>query len=393
MKKAIRTMTYSVLLGVLIIISGCWDSKEVENLAITTLIACDKITENGVDQWQVSARILDMSGAGSGESSKKASGSEILIKGTGLTFQEAIQDLTKRLPSRIFYEHNAAIIIGERVAKEELPNLIGNVLRFPGTRLRTYILISRGEAFQALQTKPELVPLLSKELKMIVDRTAEQTGSSAKVTVLDFAKQLSRTDRDPVLPAIKIHSAEEGEKTGSPSIVIEGLGIIRKSKLIGWLNQDETMGYLFLTDKSSTSQISISTEYDNTLYSYFLSSYESHIESELIGDTPSFTIKLHTEGAIHEINKPVLELEEIPALEKAASQRIQEIALETISKSKEYDADFLGLNTHLHRHHPEEWAKIASDWREHFPNADIKVEVEAKVTNFGTATRKFDLPQ
>jgi spore germination protein KC len=395
MKKIFRSSIYCVLILALLMVSGCWDSKEVENLAITTLVAWDRITENGVDQWQITTRILNMAGnQGGGEGGQKPGASEILIKGKGLTAQEAFLDITKRLPSRIFYQHSAAMIIGERAAKEDLPNILSNVMRFPGTRYRNFILVSRGEAFRSLQAQPELVSLLSKEVRMLANRTAEQEGASERVTILDFARRTLREDRDTILPEIQIYLAEEGEKTASPTVLLEGLGVIRKTKLVGWLNPEESLGYLLVTGKSQDSEIPISTTYGgNILVSYFLTGHKSEIESELIEGKPRFIIKIKADGVVHEINAPVLGIEEIPLLEEAASKRIQEIVWKTISKSKEYDADFLGLNENLHRYHLSDWKEIESHWRDFFQDADIEVEVEAKVRNFGASTKKLDIPQ
>lgn len=394
MKKVYRSIAYSFLLLVLPLISGCWDSKEVEDLAITTLIAWDRITENDVDQWQVSARILDMSGKKDGEQSgQKGSASEILIKGTGLTVQEAFNDFTKRLPAMIFYQHNSALLIGERAAREDLSIIAENFTRFPGSRPRTSLLVTEGEAYQALQAKPELASTLSKEIKKLTEKTAQQIGISYGVTLIEFTKWIMRPDRDTVLSKIILNEKKEGEETVPESIILEGLGVTRKNKLVGWLNQEETLGYLLIAHKTSNSLIPISAMKDKTIFSYYLTGFNSSIKSKLVEGKPTFTIKIKAEGAIHENNGLSLDPEDLPALEEAVGKRLQEIALKTIAKAKEYDSDFLGLNVKLHRYHPSAWQEIASDWRERFQEADIEVEVEARIRNTGTTSKKLDIPQ
>lgn len=394
MKKLYRSIAYSLILLILPLISGCWDSREVEDLAITTLIAWDRITENNVDQWQVSARILDLSGKKGGEQSgQKSSATEILVKGTGLTVQDAFTDFTKRLPGMIFYQHNAALIIGERAAREDLGVITEDFTQFPGARPRTFLLVTQGEAFKILQAKPDLATTLSKVIKKLAEKTAQQNGVSYGVTLVEFSKWLLKPDRDSVLSKIILFDPEEGEETVPETIILEGLGVTHKNKLVGWLNQEETLGYLLIAHKTSNSLIPIAIPKDETIFSYYVSGFKSSIKSEIVEGKPTFTIKIKVEGAVHENNRLSIDPKDIPALEEAAGKRIQEIALSTTAKAKEYDSDFLGLNEKLHRYHPGAWQEIASDWRERFQEADIEVEVEALIRNTGTTSKKLDIPQ
>jgi spore germination protein KC len=394
MKKVYRVITNCLLTFLLLSISGCWDSKEVEDLAITTLIAWDRITEDNVDKWQVSSRILDMEGKKSGEQSgQKSLGSEILVKGTGLTVQEAFSDFTKRLPSMIFYQHNTAIIIGERAAKEDLGNIVENFIRYPGARPRTFLLVTQGEAFKVLQAKPDLASNLSKEIKKLAEQTAQQNGVSYGVTLIEFTKGLLKADRDSVISKIILYKTEKGEESVPETIIVEGLGVTSKNKLAGWLNQEETLGYLFITQKVRNAEIPIPIVKDEAIFSFWLEDCKSSIKSEFNGGTPTFTISIKAKGAIHENNGLPLDSEEILTMEEAIEDRMRSIAIKTITKSKEYNSDFLGLTEKLHRFHPSSWKEIALDWRERFKESDIKVEVEASIKNIGTTSKKLDIPQ
>ena len=389
MKRILRRIIYSLIIISLFLISGCWDSKEVESLAITTLITWDLVNENGIDRWQVGTRILRVPGKKDGG---KSEAEETLVKGTGITIQEAFQDLAKRLPSNIFYQHTQALIVGERVAQEELDHLITQIIRYPGNRLRNHILISRGEAFQAIKAQPELLSLLSREVRLLSENSAEYTGTSERITFKDFTMRILKEDQDSLLPEIKIYKAQEDEEISSPSVVIEGFGVFRKSKLVGWLNPNESLGYLLLTKNNKQCEIPITVNYqENIIFSYYLISHSSQITSELIDGVPKFTIKVNTKGMIHETTGPILKPEELEKLELAAAKRIEEIVWETVNKSFDYQSDFLRLNENLHRWHLSDWREIEDDWRERFQDAEIEIRVEANVQNFGVVTESIEL--
>lgn len=394
MKKVARCICYSLLVLSLLLLSGCWDSKEVEDLSIVTAITFDKITENGQDKWQTAARIIKMTGQKGGEQSgQKSSTSDFLIKGTGTTMQEAFADFSKRLPTMIFYQHNSALIIGESAAKEELDNLTEIFISYPGSRPRTYVLVTEGEAFKVIQAEPELATTLAKEIKKLTEEIAQQNGNSYGVTLIELTKRLLKPDRDAVISKIITSKSEKGEQTVHETVVIQGLGVTRKNSFAGWLNEEETLGYLLMVQKLSSAQIPIAATKDGTLFNYWLESSKSSIKSELIEGKLHFTIKIKADGVIYENNGIPLNPEEIPALEEAAGEGIQEIAMKTIAKAKEYDSDFLGLTEEFHRFHPGSWQEIATDWRDRFKDADVKVEVEAKIRNIGAISKKLDIPQ
>lgn len=389
MKKTIGLLIYFVFLMGLLMLSGCWDSKEVEDLAVSTLIGWDRVNINGEDLWQVSTTIYKLAKQ-SGNEDKKSSSQEILVKGTGITVQDAFNELVKRLPAKTFIEQNIAIVMGERVAREELPNILSTNLRYPKSRIRMDILVCQGEAFEILQAKPELSQTLSKEVQKISDKTAESSGSSLKTTVLDFSKQMIRKDRDTVLPLITIYKKKAGEETAETAVSIEGFGIIRDSKLVGWLKGDEALGYILSVGNPEKPEIPVAVSHNDVNFSYFTTKVKGKVSSEVVNGKPKFSIRIKTDGIVHEASVPVLTPEDRSALEKAVEKRIIEVVWQSINKSREYNADIFGFNENLHRYHPRAWEKIAPNWRKHFQDAEIEVEVEANITTFGTSDEGFE---
>ncbi|MEM5817426.1 MAG: Ger(x)C family spore germination C-terminal domain-containing protein, partial [Desulfitobacterium hafniense] len=74
----------------------------------------------------------------------------------------------------------------------------------------------------------------------------------------------------------------------------------------------------------------------------------------------------------------------------AIEEKIIDVVWKTVAKAKEYDADIFGFNEHLHRYHLKEWDTIAPEWRKHFRDAEIEVEVDAEIKAFGTSNTGFN---
>ncbi|TWH56832.1 spore germination protein KC [Desulfitobacterium sp. LBE] len=390
MKKKVHGLLFISLFVSALLMSGCWDSKEVEDLAVSTLVAWDRVTVDGKDLWQISTRIMDLrvsqGSGGEGDSSAQ----ELLLKGTGMTIQEAFNNLVKRLPASDFVEHNVAIIIGEKVAREELANIMSANLRLPFSRISVNMFVCEGEAYKVLQTRPELSSTLSKEVRKIADKTMEESGAAFKVTSLDFSKQLIRKDRDTVLPHIKIYSKQEGEETEEHAVEIQGFGVIRDSELVGWLGSEETLGYVLSVGNPRNLEIPLAVTVGDVLFSYYMTNAKGRISSELVEGKPKFSIHIKTDGVVHEASVPMLNEEDRPLLEKAIEEKIMDVVWKTVAKAREYDADIFGFNEHLHRYHLKEWETIAPEWRKHFRDAEIEVEVDAEIKAFGTSNTGFD---
>ncbi len=390
MKKKAHGLLVISLLASVLLMNGCWDSREVEDLAVSTLVAWDRVTVGGKDLWQISTRILDLRVPQGSGGKKDSSARELLLKGTGITIQDAFNNLVKRLPATDFVEHNVAIIIGERVAREELPNIMSADLRLPFSRISVDMFVCEGEAYKILQAEPELSSTLSKEVRKIADKTMEESGAALKMTALDFSKQLIRKDRDTVLPRIRIYSKQEGEESVETSVEIQGFGVIRDSELVGWLEDEEALGYVLSVGRPTNPEIPLAVTVGDVLFSFYMTNTKGQISSGLVEGKPKFTIHIKADGVVHEASVPMLNEEDRPVLEKAIEEKIIDVVWKTVAKARECDADIFGFNEHLHRYHLKEWKTIAPEWRSYFRDAEIEVEVDAEIKAFGTSNTGFD---
>src|SRR5699024_7954334 len=107
MKKCIVTLLILTLL-----LSGCWDRRELNELGITMALGIDKI-EN---EYVVSAQVVVPS-----EVSMKAStgrSAVTLYKASGDTIYEAFRRMTKNSPRKIYPGHLQILVLSEDLAKE-----------------------------------------------------------------------------------------------------------------------------------------------------------------------------------------------------------------------------------------------------------------------------------
>lgn len=377
-----------VLLFQMIFITGCWSSREVEDLAISNLFGVDQVTENGIDKWQISIKMSNPIGQKQSVSqSDKISGvQEILWRGTGLTIEDAISDCVEHSSGIPLYGHIRAIIFGEKVAKEKIAVFIEAAMQYWEISPRIYFIVTKGEAYNILQAEPTLGVSLSKQVSQMCDRISEKHGAAVGVTLREISARILSPDRDGVLPQLKVSypGKKDSKVTGlNKTIFLEGFGVFRGDNLVGWLDLEEARGYLFIAKKLAGENIYLPANHNGKWFTYLIVASKSKIKTQLTrGDKLKVRITIQTQGSMGDAGKDVGP-EDIEWMESSAAETIRKLAIKAIDKSKEYDADYLGIIQNLHRHDLDAWQKVKSHWREIFQNAEVEVEVKSKIVNTG----------
>ena len=144
-----------IIIPIILILTGCWNYNELNNLAITTGIAIDKKEE----KYEVTYLI---SNAKKNEiSAKEGEAGTTTYRGIGDTIQEAINDIELKMPFEPYNGHLVITVISDEVAKEGIENILDYLARDTESRNFFYILLSKDvqaknilEIISPLQTFP-----------------------------------------------------------------------------------------------------------------------------------------------------------------------------------------------------------------------------------------------
>ncbi|MDR3540655.1 MAG: Ger(x)C family spore germination protein [Desulfosporosinus sp.] len=387
-----------LVIGLQMLCLGCWDQKDVSNLAIITVLGFDRITDqDGVDKWQVSSFVMQAGKAetdGGGEGIQGAK-PEIEWRGKGLTIPEAILDFTKRSPRFPFFADTYSVIIGERAAKEKLLEIVDYLDRLREYRPGSFIMIAQGDAAPLFETEPEASISVSRDLKELAQNTADSTGIARGVKLMDFTSNLLSTDRDPVAPEIRLIKPQEkkGDELAGPAkaILVEGLGIFKDDKWVGWLNKEEAVGYDLLANKINKGDITIRAQKEGQWFTFLITKSKPTLKATLTEDKLNINVEIEIKGRIIEDNGVDLAPSQIDQVEHTLSEKIGDMAMHTIDIVRGYESDCLGFSEELHRYSPNDWKKIKSHWRETYLNANVNVQVNALIENTGRLGQRLEM--
>ncbi len=134
--------------------TGCWNAREINELAFVLSIALDK-TDDGFKITAQFAKpdIYSKKPYGGGDDKGK---SFWVLSSTGKTIFEAIRNMASISSRRIFWSHIKVIIISEELARSNTLEIFDFFSRNPELRLRTLVSVTPGEAGKLYEIIPEM---------------------------------------------------------------------------------------------------------------------------------------------------------------------------------------------------------------------------------------------
>ncbi|MEK4485867.1 Ger(x)C family spore germination protein [Psychrobacillus sp. FSL H8-0484] len=383
-----------VLLILSLFLTGCWDRRELNELAITLAIGIDKVE----DEYQVTAQVVVPS-----EVSMKGNmgGTTVaLYTASGETVYEAIRKMTKDTPRKVYPGHLRMLVIGEELAQEGISESLEFVARDWEFRSDFYVVVAKDIAAAEVlnvTTDIESIPAnkMFNSLKMSEKAWAGTTG----VTLDELIADLTSEGKGAVLTGIevtgdpKIGSSKQNVETIAPTTRIKynNLAVFKEDKLVGWLTEKESKGYSDITNsvKTTVSSISCPKEGKATIEVIKLN---TDVKGNINKGKPEVDINIKGEGNVGAVECKInlTEVGTMDELEKIYEKEVKEIINETLnSLQKQYKTDIFGFGEAIHRSNPKEWNKIKENWDEEFSNLTVNVKVDMKLRRTGTLTSPF----
>jgi spore germination protein KC len=373
-----------LLITCLGLLTGCWDRTELKELGIVLGIAIDKDPQTG--DYILSSQMLRPSSLDA-QSPSSAPPFEKVVT-TGKTIYEAIRRANLEFDRKAFFAHNKVILIHEDVAKEGMLPVLDSFKRGKQVRGFVYIGIAKGsQARKILESGSsgiESQPAI--HLKNMIENTNIQF-SAAKINLLNFYKETLSSGIDPVAGVFEFEENNVSKK----HVKLSGGAVFNKDKLVGFLNEKETRGYLLSKGKVKSGSLSVPSPIDEERYeSVELKEASAKITSNIKGDKISFTISVTGEGIIVEeqatgtFNSQSEQLEHMKKLEGKMKQLMEDEINMAIEKAqKQLKADIFGFGSTLNKENSKTWNKVKKDWNEQYPDVPYTVNVNFSINSTG----------
>ena len=381
-----------LILITLTFLTGCYNYRELNDLAIVTAISISKEKDNYNIAVQVVNPKKDQDTSSSNEPDF------IVYKSKGETLQTAFESLVKESPKRMYKTQMQILIIDEKMAKNNIKEVFEYLARDPEIRNEFNVLI--GKSDNILETLTPLDNLSSQNILDSLKASSKYLGNTNLLTFNELLSDYQNEKTEMAMPVIKLSSQKNkddknNEKTlekttTTPAIVLDNIGIFKDNKLIGYLSTKETISYNFINNNIALTNIK--KDYPNNKYiAYKILKSKSKLEVTPKKHTITLTIKGNAEINEATYNIDLSKEKNIKKLEKSLNKRLEKMITSSFNSTrKKYNSDIYGFEDLYYKKDPKYYNKIKKDWdSKEFQKIKLKVKSNIKIVEQGNISGKI----
>lgn len=372
MKKIRIILMIFIILTNSIFTTGCWNYREIDEFSIVAGVAIDKGIKN---QFQITAEIIQISG---GKDSKTTSKT---ITTEGKTIFDAARNMIALSGKRLYWAHTKVIILSKEVASEGVTKAIEWYNRDAETREGVHILISeRTSAKEILDVQGNKDDIKSFVLDDII-KNQVNLSKAPIVDILKFDIESKTKGISTVIPAVNLKQIN-----GKIIPEIMGTAIIKKDKLAGFLNGEETKDLIFIRNEVKGGLLieEMGEKDVPTLVSLEIFKSKTKVKPVADGKDIEININIDTTVAIDEIEgtENFFDDEGRMKLEQSAENTLKKRIESLIYKMQsEYDADIFGFGSRLREDKAQVWNSVGNNWEEIFKGLRVNVKTKMHIKN------------
>jgi spore germination protein KC len=382
-----------------ILIVGCWNRRELNDLAVSVAMGIDKQSEK---QILLSDQVLIPEAISGKEGGTSTIAPVVLFQTSGYGIQETARKMTKRSTRKIYVGQLQILIFGEEFAKEGLAKVLDHITRDHEYRRDFYVAVARGskaqdilKVFTALEKTP------ATKLKSALDVSSKVWGETSAIKIDDLISAIISKGKEAVLTGIMlegdrsfINKKQNAEKISAPvKQIYSNLAVFKKDKLVGWLNEQESIGYNY-TQKNikSTSVLLTCPKDSNKKITVEILRTKNDTKVVMKDGKPVIHLNIKTEGVISDAqcNMNFTKPSSISQVEQLTNNKIQKSISKSVNTLQhKYKSDIFGFGEEVERKSPEYWEHVKNNWNDIFSGIQVNIQVESKVRQMYKTSKSF----
>jgi len=386
MIRSARFTARLMLLPVMaMLVTGCWNRTEVNDLAIVQLTSFD--WED--DQYRVGVSfplVSQMSGTqgGGGGTGGKEGQNNYLESAKAPAIRDAINHVQRKLSRRLYFAHRRVLLIGETAAERGVKPILDTLSRYPENRISTYLLVAKDSALGLMQT-----PVLTERVTAEMFREILVNIMKEPVTARDFIHAILTEGVDAytlVFKRTKTDAPDEDKKKAD-TVEIDGLAVFRDDRLAGILEQPFLNGALLALGQLKRPVVTVDLPEGRGHITVQFLKMTSRVEPVVNGDDIRMilTISGIFEISSNETDINLIHYENHDKATKAIERQIQkEVSAAVGELQTRFKADVLGFGSSVKRNHPGVWKRIGDRWRDLYPKVPVEYRFNIRMEHAGT---------
>lgn len=381
MKKRIGpAFRLAALLLALLFLCGCWNSRELSQLAVMMGI--------GIDQSPIDAKHMELTvqlakptsfqseGGGGGEE----------LPYWNLTYTDTdifygLREMSHQVSRKIYIPHNQFILFGEDFARGGLQRSLDFFMRDHESRMEVLVMMARGKAADILAVKPQLeqVPAIG-----LVELMHNQKANShtLEVRLLDFVDQMVSETSTAMMPIVDLSENDE-----EPKVMLRGMAVFKTDKYVGDLDARQTRGMMWVNNKIKSGAIEVQSPGGQVVVEIIKA--KSKVTPVVKEDgSIVMQIKVRHDGSLasQQGTQNLSDKQGILLLNREVKQAILDEMEAALLRSYELKADIFGFGETLRKKYPKLWKSLSNNWDEVYPTIKVEVDIDTRIISTGRLT-------
>lgn len=373
------TRLLCVLCIVCLLLSGCLEKRNIENLGIITAAGYDLLD----DGWLEGTHVLF-------QFDPNATNISQILVSRAKTSKGLMHDASLKTSKKLVSGHQRLSLFGRDLSEKGLMRLMDTMARDANAADMMYIALGENTSKSILKASNfEDAPNMGSYLYKLIEKNVKEE-KIPPCTLHDFLHDFYSYGTDPILPIITI---EENKPT------IRKLGLLKRDQVVGSISAKEGFYIKLLRDRYTSASIEIvvpkepfkddilTNRHYKELQGMYLNLDEVSSNSSIkVIDKENLKFKatIDFDTRLLEVSEDidVSQKETLKKLEKYISKNIEMQIIELIEKLKESNSDPIGLGSIYAKFVGHENLKD-DKWHELFPNVEVDVEVNTRIIRFG----------
>ncbi|REK71796.1 Ger(x)C family spore germination protein [Paenibacillus paeoniae] len=391
-RKAIWLFVLLLILTPLL--SGCWNRRELNDLAIVAAVGIDTVK----GKYLVTVQVVDPGEVASRRGSIGLSPVTTYHE-TGDTVFEAIRKMTTVTPRKLYFSHLRIFVIGEELARKGMGEVLDLMSRDQEGRTDFYIVVAKDTtAQQVLNILTPIEKIPASKLYASLEVSAKSWAPTVAVQLDELITNIVSPGIQATLTGIMIDGDPEMgskrkniETPETPThIQYKGIAIFREDKLVGWMNEEESKGFSNITDRLHSTVVETTCPKGGKLAIEVIRS-KAAIKAKVKNGQPEAEVVMYTEANVADVECKVklTTSQTLYEIEKAAEAVMQKHAERAVLKAQKMKCDVFGFGDAVHRAAPGYWRGNKEHWDEQFSKMKIRFNVDVKIRRIGTIGESF----
>ena len=369
------------LIPLLFIMTGCWNYRELNQLALITTMAID-LTEEG--DYKVS--VLIANGKNNQTNTREGQSQTVVYSGKGKTISRAFREINLQIPKIPYIGHLGVVVVSEEVAKEGMRGVLDYLLRNPESVKRFYLIMAKDDSAEdVIKVLSPLETFPGQSITTNISLSNEQEAISTAINYSKFVENLLKVGKDPSIPTISISGDPD---KGSSDKNLESSDIKSKIKLgpVALFKGDKLV---YIASKTESRGMNIVTnQVDEMIIEYECG--DGNIVVSMKNKKLLATVSVTSEGAIQELtcDKNIQKNEVILEIEKKVEKKVKKNIKNAIEVTQEHSSDIFGVGNLFYKKYPN-YFKNLDNWHDKYKTVSFDYKVDIKLNTKGSVQKSF----